>query len=928
PETFRDNLLPGSRESWKFRVSDAHALPVIAEVAAGMYDASLDNIRPFAWYFVPVTYSKPYYRSFTESEGLRPVYGSDAVERKEKETPPFAYDRLNWRGAFDFPVPEVLLTRNKQMMTAAAPPPSAQAERVEIQAEGASGDASFQQDVLPEAGRQEVPAPFPAPSLRTNFNETAFFFPSLLTDREGGIAVNFTLPESNTTWKLQTLAHTADLKYGMSTHQVVTQKPLMALPNLPRFLRQGDEARISAQIINLSGKETSGHARLELFDPANDRPILPANAPIPFSLPAGGTTTVGWRVTLPEAAGLVGCRIIAGSEAGSDGEQHLLPVLPDEILVTESIPFYLAGEREKQVEVKDAQASPDRRLQRMTVEFSSNPVWYAVQALPALAQPRNDDVVSWFASYYSQTLAAFIARSNPRIRNVIDRWEAQKETTSTLLSNLERNEELKTILLEETPWVMDAQTETEQKQHLSLLFDVNRTSYRREAAMQQLLRQQHEEGGWGWFKGFHPDRNITLYVLDGMSKLSRLGAAAYNRQEKEMQIKALSYLDKAIREDYERLRKAKGSILNSGQLQYLYVRSAYRDIPEANESREAIRYFTEQAEKQWTKASLYEKGLIALLMHRNGKEKAAKEILDWLRKTAVTSAEKGMYWPNNRRENHFFVSPIDVHCLLMTAFQTIGTDAGETDRMKQWLLNQKRTQNREPAPSAVNAIYSLLASGSDWLAETNSASIQWGDKTLHTSAGEAATGYIRETVSGKDITPAMQTLTLRKEGKAPAWGAVYYQYFESIGKVDKQGGALSVEKKLFLETNNGSQRQIVPVDADKPLKTGDKVIVRLTIRTDRDMEYVSLKDLRAGCFEPAVQQSGVRLVDRLLCYHSPKDASENFFFDRLPAGTYVLEYAAYVSRSGRYGNGMATLQCLYAPEFVSHTEGNIIFVQE
>jgi hypothetical protein len=923
PETFRDKALPGSRESWTFRVSDAQSFPAIAEVAAGMYDASLDNIHPFAWYFAPQPYAMPYYRPFRESEGLRPVYGSDAVERKEKETPPFTFDRLNWQGALDFPVPEGLLTRNKTMMMAAAPHPA----QMEVQTE--SDEAIFAtgygipstQEVLPEAGGQATPPPYPTLPLRSNFNETAFFFPSLLTDKEGRIVVNFTLPESNTTWKLQTLAHTADLKYGVATHQLVTQKPLMTLPNLPRFLRQGDQANVSTQIINLSEKETSGHARLELFDPSNDQPILPASTPLPFTLPAGGTTTLSWPVSLPEATGLVGCRIIADSEAGSDGEQHLIPVLPDEILVTESIPFYLTDEREKQVEIKDAQASSTRRLQRMTVELSSDPVWYAVHALPAIAHPRNDDAVSWFNAYYSQTLAASIARSNPRIRSVIDQWEAQKETSSTLLSNLEQNEELKNILLEETPWTLDAQTETEQKQRLSLLFDVNRASYQRETAMRELLRQQHEEGGWGWFKGFYPNRSITLYILDGMAKLTQLSAATYNQQEKEMHIKALNYLDNAFRKDYERIRKANVSPLiyrpAYEQLLYACVRSAYRDVPQARGAGEAIRYYTEQAEKQWTKASLYEKGLIALLMHRNGKDKVAKDILAWLRKTATTSAEKGMYWANNRGENNFFVSPIDVHSLLMSVFRTLGTDTVETDRMKQWLLSQKRTQNWEPTPSTANAIYSLLTHGTDWLAETNNTTIQWGDKTLHAPAGATATGYIKETLSGKDITPALHTLTLRKEGKSPAWGAIYYQYFKSIGKINKQGGALSVEK-----------RHISPEGVDKPLKVGDKVIVRLTIRADRDMEYVCLKDLRAGCFEPAVQRSGIRSVDGLICYHSPKDVSENFFFDRLPAGTYVLEYTAYVSRSGQYAGGMATLQCLYAPEFISHTEGNVIIVSQ
>ncbi|MDR1258828.1 MAG: alpha-2-macroglobulin [Tannerellaceae bacterium] len=927
PESFRDRLLPGSHESIRFRISDAAALPVAgAEVLAGMYDASLDRIRPFAWRFSPVRYNVPYYGRFMPSEGLGSWYGSDVAPVNSRwGASAFAYDRLDWQGALDLP-------RRSSAYLAMA--------RSADMASAPAGAAVLQESMTvmqKNSPPEEVPEAQPVAAaplrLRADFNETAFFFPSLFAGEDGSVAVDFTLPESNTTWKLQALAHTADLKYGMSTIELVTQKPLMTLPNLPRFIRRGDEVHLSAQIINLSDAGTSGAARLEVFNPEDESPIISPQVQS-FTLPAGGSATVSWTVTISDAAaGPAGFRIVAESEAGSDGEQHLLPVLPDEMLVTGSAPFYLSGETEKQIQAGQV------RPHRMTLELSNNPVWYAVQALPAVAEPRNDDVVSWFASYYVRTLAAHIANSSPRIRRAIEQWQAQKGTdasAATLLSSLERNEELKAIMLDETPWMLDAKTESEQKQQLGMLFDINRTSYLREAAMRELIGRQREDGGWEWFRGLYPSPGITLHILEGMAQLSGLGAVQYSRQEKEMQAKAVRYMDKIISEEYEALRKSKGStdsyVPTPLQLQYLYVRSSYSDIPQAGAVGEAIRFYTAQAARQWTKVSLYEKGDIALLMHRNGNNRVAREILSWLRRTATTSPEQGMYWANNSSGQNSLLSPIAVHSLLMSVFGTLGADAGEINLLKQWLLSRKQTQNWGPAPSTVNAVYSLLSDGSDWLADANSTTVRWGDKTLNVSSvggeGEMATGYVKETIEGKDITPAMHTVTLRKEGKAPAWGAVYYQYFAPISMVSQQGGALSVEKKLFVETNSGSQRQIVPVDTLRPLRVGDRVIVRLTIRADRDMEYVSLKDLRPGCFEPAVQRSGVMSVDRLLCYHSPKDVSENFFFDRLPRGTYVMEYAAYVSRSGRYSGGAATLQCLYAPEFVSYTEGNIIFVHE
>ncbi|MDR2389062.1 MAG: alpha-2-macroglobulin [Tannerellaceae bacterium] len=829
-ETFRDKLLPGSRESWKFRVSDARNLPVTAEVLAGMYDASLDAVYPFAWHFAPKSRSLPPLGVFRPGEGLRLLYDSDLLPPSQRQTPDFAFDRLDWQGAWNSLLP---LPRNVLYATA-----------------------------QPALAESLSPA-FDALSLRTDFRETAFFFPALQTDEQGYAVLNFTLPESNTTWKLQILAHTPDLHYGLSTHRLVTQKPLMTLPRLPRFLTEGDEAHLSAQIINLSDQETRGTARLEIFNPATGQEMLPLETR-PFSLSAGGTTTVSWSVALFGKPGMAGVRILAESDLGSDGEQHLLPVLPDRILLTESTPFYLSGEEtEKQVRVNLPPPSPTLLPAGMTLEFTDNPAGYALHSLPALSEPYGKDVVSLFASYYAGMLAGRIACERPR-----------------------------------------------------------------EANLRELLRRQHETGGWGWLEGFRPSREITLYLLEGMAQLADLKLASYSPQERDMQIKAVQYIDREFGEDYARQPKTGLSLPSPPQVHYLYVRSAYEEIPPTGHAAEALRYYTEQVEKHWRKASLNEKGEIALLMHRRGKAKLAEEILDLLRETAVTSPEKGMFWPNNRREQNYFRSPIDVHCLLMTVFRTLGASASETDRLRQWLLNRKQTRHWGSTPSTLYALYSLLGSESDSPMETNETSIRWGDKTFSPTVGETGAGYMLESVEGDSLRPSHHSLVLHKKGNSPAWGAVFYQYFESVEKINAQRGALSVEKKLFRETRNGPQRQITPIDAATPLARGDKLIVRLTLGADRDMDYVLLQDFRAACLEAGVQSSGLRLADRLICYHSPGDESENFYFEHLPQGRYVLEYATYVARSGRYGGGIATLQCLYAPEFISHTQGSSLWVEK
>lgn len=936
PVTFRDRLLPGSKETWKFRILDADSVPVAAEVLASMYDASLDKIVPFGWYFNPersIYLSAPAFRTGTGMD-IKVSYENGDVNRIK--VPEYEYDRLNWQGMMD-----IRRYGGGIMMKSAAAPIMAEEE---VESTGMATYSRVANDVLAESTVESSadmassdtgdgnnqPQALPIEQIRENFNETAFFYPSLLTDAEGDIMLQFTLPESNTTWKFQALANTTDMKYGMLTQEVISSKPLMVLPNLPRFMRQGDEVSVSTQVINNSKESISGRVSLELFDPATDQPVIClTKSQKAFTLSADSITTASWTFRVPETINLIGCRIVADSDSGSDGEQHLIPVLSNQILVTESTPFYLMGNNEQQIRLSGNKATGTRKPFSMTLELTANPIWYAVQALPTLTQPENDNIISWFASYYSNTLANYIATANPRIQQVISQWKAQGGTASTLYSNLEKNQELKNILLQETPWVLAADNETEQKQRLSLLFDINRAAQQRELALQQLLKQQNEEGAWGWFKGFYPSREITLHILKGMSQLVELGAVQYGQEEKEMQMRALKYLDKQMQQDYERQQKVdknwQTSQPNALQLEFLFVRSSYRDIPELGDAREAIRFYTAQAEKTWSKQPLYGKGEIALLMQRNGKKEVANNILAWLRKTATVSKEQGMYWANNRRESSFFISPIDTHCLLMKVFNTLSPNTKDTDRLKQWLLNQKRTQNWESVPATINAIYALLLTGSDWLNENNTCTVDWGGKTYSTAEGETATGYLKVVLGEKEISSESNSISIRKEGNAPAWGAVYEQYFENINSVDKQQGVLNVEKKLFIESNSGTGLQIQPVTEDK-LRVGDKVVVRLTIRTDREMDYVFLKDLRAGCFEPADQISGTKFRDGVMYYQSPTDVSENFFFNRLPAGTFVIEYPVYVTRTGDYAGGFSTIQCLYAPEFVSHTESETISV--
>ncbi|MCD7936983.1 MAG: MG2 domain-containing protein [Tannerellaceae bacterium] len=942
PVTFRDRLKPGQTEEWRFRIDDPNAQGIYAEVLAAMYDKSLDQIYSSVYNFSLQQYPSINIVQFTEGEGMR-IQG----QMKEKKfdplsVPDYQYDRLDWQGLQLVPAIRVRGYRagvrslagsvvreaavedsDMAVLSSVAVPSAKTGVQNEAQSDGLiPGGGAFREEKISVA------------DIRVNFNETAFFYPNILTDKEGNFQVQFTIPESNTTWHLQMVAHTPDLKYGLWSQDVITQKPIMVIPNLPRFVRKGDRIQIASQIVNQTSSVIRGTVMLELFDPVTNQllPDQPEQSKKELTLEQASTGSVVWEWLVPDREEMVGIRIVATSPEGSDGEQHLLPVVTDQILITESIPFYMKEEGTEILTLASGWNKKNRTPYSLTFEMSTNPVWYAVQALPTLTDPKSDNVIDWFNAWFSNTLARSLVTTTPRLSEMITLWVHQGGNAESLFSQLQKNEELKQIILAETPWVLDAKQEEEQIQRLALLFDLNRATWQREQALKMLSEQQLDSGGWGWFQGLAPSRRMTLYILKGMSQLTALNAVEYGQQEREMQMKALRYLDGGIRDDYQALQNGrtdqKKYIPSGFQLEYLFVRSAFRDIPEQGDAREAFRYFTGQMEKQWKEFSLEGKAWTAMLLYRNGNKKAAGEIVNWFRKTATRSEEKGMYWANNRRTAGQFHSPVEVHTAIMEMFREIDPVQSETDQMKQWLLTQKRTQHWSSSPATLQAVYILFKTGSGWLEQTNSAIVEWGNKSLSADNGKGMAGYIKVSVSQEEITPDYARVIIRKEGNTPAWGALYTQYFTPLDDVEQSGGLLQIEKKLFIETNSGTQRQLTPVTESRPLQVGDKVVVRLVVRASQEMNYVHLHDVRAGYLEPSDNLSGLQYRDRLVYYHAPADLSEDFFIERLPEGTFVLEYSGYVTRAGEYNGGISTIQCLYAPEYIAHTAGERMEVRK
>ena len=964
-EVFRDRLIPGQKEEWKISVKNGDKNPVVSELLAAMYDSSLDRILSHTWNFDPVPSVSLREIYFSEGWNFLKSYASlSYTSQNYIKVPGFSFDSFNWFGwnirnqllrttslseeerGGSIEIAELSNHKISSLgaITSVNPdelktPVSSIAELLGGRVSGvldtqqADGASEFWVRGIPVSDTNVSDQPV---QVRQNFNETAFFYPQLKTNEAGETLISFTLPESNTKWKFMALAHTKDLKSGQLLQEVISQKKLMVTPNMPRFIREGDRTTISATISNLSDQFLSGTVHMECFDPVTEKSnILISENSKTFVLEAGKTIPVSWTFDVPSGIDLSAVKIVAQTENVSDGEQHLVPVLPNRILVTESLPLNILGGQTKEFHLDKLAKNNSTTLENysLTLEFTSNPIWYAVQALPTLTNPTTENVISWFAAYYGNTFAAYIAQSTPKLRQIIDIWTKDGGSKETLLSNLEKNTELKMVLLEETPWVLQTENETEQKQRLSLLFDMNLNTYQSNQALEKLQSLQAWEGGWSWFPGMEANVSITQWILHGMGNLREMNTTTFPDEISEMQQKAVVFIDKKFLTHFENLKKNNKNwqnlkTISTYELEYLRVRSMYPEAVQESAVAEASDFYLNIVKNNWTKITdIYNRTISVMVLNRNGESKIAGSIIKSLREHASHKEETGMYWANLNARAFMFQSATAIHTFVMEAFHETGASAKEMDEMKLWLLKQKQVQQWESTPATLSAIYILLKTGSNWLESEKDFSIQWGNQPVDVQNSETGTAYIKETLSSTSITPDKARIEITKKDQGPAWGALYWQYFENMDKVSSSKTGLNIEKSLFVERIIEKGKELVPVNSQNRVKVGDKMIVRLTVRSDRDFEYIQLKDMRASAFEPVEQLSGTAWKQNVVYYQSTKDASMNYYFYNLPKGTYVFEYTLYANRPGEYSAGNCTIQCLYAPEFISHTAGERITIE-
>ena len=924
--TFRDKLRPGQQEEWKLTVLYPDGSPAEAEMLATMYDASLDKIYSAHkldfgvdfHYVVPLTYWNTSY--------MRNAYLYVDFPLKRLRAVPLEYSELIIPSTGRMEAMVVGYGGSPRATLAGALKIRGRSAANAVMNQEAVTDMVLQEEMVEtsaqekvEMGSSEELAETGDIQIRENFAETAFFYPQLRTNEKGEVSISFVLPESLTRWKFMGLAHTRNVDYGKIEATATASKEFMLQPNMPRFVRVGDKANIAASLMNLSDKGVKGTVRMELFNPETEKVFYSQKQK--FDVKGGETGHVNFTFEVSDKYAVMACRMVADGDTFSDGEQRYIPVLTDKQWVTETVPLNVNGEGAHTFSLENLfnKHSKTASEQRLTVEFTAHPAWYAVQALPVVANPQNEDALSWATAYYAHSLAAYIVKENPRIKQVFDSWKAQGGTKETFMSNLQKNQELKNILLAETPWLAEATNEAEQKQRIATLFDLNTMNSQLAVSVEKLGELQNADGAWSWYKGMQGSRYVTTQVMEMLVRLNALTPQDADSRMQPMIQKGFEYLGKQAAEEYKSMKEAekKGAVgirPSEQVLRYLYICALDGKAPV---DEKVNRYFIDKLSGEGKELTIYGKALGAIILQQSGKVAEARLFMQSLMEYSVVTDEMGRYFDTPKARYSWFSYKIPTEVAAMEAIQRITKDTKAIDEMKRWLLKQKQTQTWETPIATADAVYALMATGaSDLLANTGGVEITLGKEVIRTPADDAI-GYIKKTVSGDVMN--IKKVRVDKEGAGMGWGAVYAQYLESMDQIGEQGNGLSVSRQLY----KGDEA----LNESVPLKVGDKITVRLTVKADRDMDFVQIKDDRAACMEPLQAVSGFRWGNGLGYYQATKDASTQFFIDQMRKGTYVIEYQVYVNRTGEYQAGIATVQSAYAPEFGGHTGGYRVMVE-
>ena len=962
--TMRDKLSPGAEETWEVTVRDYKDKPLEAALLAGMYDASLDEFERNHWWFSmsPSGVVGRSFRSdghgFTSSNtGLEYFYFVELFNFSLPSDAPFfdfGYGGRRYRKGGRM-VEDVYMCVEESAVPRMS---GAVLQKNSVAADGFIEVEEEAADALETGGtaapKKDEPKEPAEPTLRENFNETAFFFPQLRTNKDGSATFSFTMPDALTRWRLMLMAYTKDRKTGQNEYTFTSSKPVMIMADMPRYMYDNDELWFVANVINTGDEPVTPNAKLDIFDAGTMEPVnlIVMDGPstgsgtctIPMeTIQPGRSKEVRWKVKGQYDLSLLAFRFTAYAGQFSDAEQHLLPVLSSEIFMTQTLPITVKAETEKTFDVplgsliagEDPQSLPrdshnHERDYSLTLNFSTNPVWYAVQALPYLANISTDRAETAFYVFYANTLSSYIADHIPNLLNYVKKW--QIETPDALLSQLEKDQDLKAIMLQETPWVLEAKSETEQRSRIATLFEVNTLRNQQTNALKLIEQKQKYNGGWPWMDGMPESPYISTYILSGFGKLQKMGAwSSLNKADQNTAQsicdKAVRYLEYEVAETYRYMKahsKGKDWPIGSSTLNELYALSFFEAQNSDKDFATAKKYYLGSLDKEWTSFNFNQRSKGALVLYRNGNEKTAKLMIQSFKETAQKNEQIGMYWP---KKYFSFESHIATHANIMAAFAEIDQNQEMIDELRVWLLTQKQTTMWENSASTADAIYALLMRGSDWFEEGKEVTLRFGSTPISTEGGVAGTGFIQRRWNANEVTSDMRQLTVNNPTNHLVWGGLFRQYFVPIDEVKSDESGFTIKRELFVETVTDKGKKLVPVEK-QALKVGDKLTVKITFTSQQDMSFVFVKDLRAAGFEPIEQISRYEYNDRMSYYQTNTDTDMEFFIEFLPKGTHQLEYSMFVTKEGYLNNGYALIQCQYAPEFSAYSDGMRVKVGE
>lgn len=994
-KVFRDKLTPGAKEKWQLTVSGNQKEQLSAEIVAAMYDASLDQFAVNSLNFNPNTYRNyPQLQPYQIRNNFGTNYSSTIVNIQDHfvgsehvnglglnvfnlSFNQYRYYNMRMKNA---PVMAMQKSSDSAALAGEMGAVSADASVEEEASIAIRGNGSLESKdalyVIDGELMNAMPANLSSKDIvsmnvlkdgeatalygsrgangvivittkkgsenlidlnsvqaRKDLKETAFFYPTLKTDAEGNFVIEFTTPESLTEWKLMTLAHTKDLKVGYLEQTVRTQKDLMVVPNAPRFLREGDQLALSAKISNLSDKGLSGQARLMLFDAFTMEPIdaefKALNLTQNFVSEKGNSTQVTWTIDVPKDRQAVVYRVVASAGAFSDGEESALPILTNRMLVTETLPIYVKENQEKTFTFDHLKNNQSKTLDnfKLTFEMTTNPIWYAIFSLPYLREYPYECSEQVFARLYGNMVSEKVISSNPKIKAVFDNWNSKGE----LKSKLQLNQELKNIILEETPWVKNAESEEEQMKQIAVLFDLNKMQNEMRSAYEKLASKQMNSGGFAWFEGGRENLYITTHIVSGFGNMKKMGIdfSKFGFDTKEMVKKAIAFIDQEQLKEFKRIKNTKFHDFSNG-LNFLYARSFFLDEypmdPELTTMKNTI-LASINAKK--TDLPLQSQALAAIVLNRFGLQPQAKILVNSIKERAVDSDEMGMYWKDNQTGWYWYQAPVETQALLIEAFDEVTKDEKAVEEMKVWLLKNRQTNQWNSTKATTKAVYALMNTGKSWLDAEKGITVKVGNQEvdLNNSSAQAGSGYVKTSWDKTEIKPEMGKIDVNKTSPGVAWGAMYWQYFEDLDKIQSAETGIKFNKKLFVKKNTANGPVLSEITANTPIKVGDLVTVRLEIKLDRDMQFVHIKDMRASGFEPVNVMSGYKWNGEFGFYESTRDAATNFFSDFMLKGTYVFEYDLKANNAGNFSNGITSMQNMYAPELSAQSVGSRVIIQ-